>query len=378
VKVIASGTIGRSGLGGQAWATLQYLLGLRALGHEVCYLEDCGETSYVWDWEREQWDYELDYPSAYVQSCLAPFGLEDCWIYRTNADARGMPIERFIEFCRGADLLLLRAVPLWVWREEYGWPARRAFIDVDPGFTQISIAQNDRGIAAGVAHCERRFTVAQGLGTPECAIPTAGGPWLTTVPPVHLPEWPVAVEPAEPFTSVIRWQGFREADFQGTSYGQRDKAFPRFLSLPRRTTQTFRLALMGTDPQALQAAGWETVPGEVASRTPAAYRDFIRSSRAEFCVPKHGYVASRSGWISDRSVCYLASGRPVLMEDTGLPDGLRGGRGLLTFVDPDSALAGVTAINEDYPAQCRAARELAEHVFSAEKVLPALLGAAMN
>jgi hypothetical protein len=378
VTIVLSGTIGRSGLGGQAWANLQYLLGLRALGHDVYYLEDCGDTSYVWDWEREDWDYGLDYPAAYVNACLAPFGLADRWVYRTNTDSRGMPLRQFAELCRATDLLLLRAVPLWVWRDEYGWPRRRAFIDVDPGFTQISIAQGDSGIAEGVARCERRFTVAQQIGAQGCTIPGAGGPWFSTLPPVHLPEWPVASEAAEHFTSVIRWQGFREADFQGTTYGQRDMAFPRFLGLPGSTEQTFRLAVMGANLEALHESGWETVPGEQVSRTPHAYREFIRCSRAEFCVPKHGYVASRSGWLSDRSVCYLASGRPVLMEDTGLPDWLHTGRGLVTFQDPDTALAGIKSVNADYPEHCRTARRLAEERFSAEKVLPSLLDAAMN
>src|SRR5262245_46741252 len=144
MKIVFGGTIGRSGLGGQAWASLQYLLGLRALGHDVFYLEDCGDTTFVWDWEKEEWNYELDYPSAYVSACLTPFGFGDRWIYRTDAGSRGMPLGEFLEVCAAADLLILRAVPLWVWRAEYDRPRRRAFIDVDPGFTQIAIANGDK------------------------------------------------------------------------------------------------------------------------------------------------------------------------------------------------------------------------------------------
>lgn len=378
MKIILAGTMGRSGLGGQAWAGLQYLLGFRALGHEVYYLEDCGDTTWVWDWEKNEWNYELDYPAAYVNASLAPFGLGNAWIYRTDKESRGMARERFEEVCRAADLLIMRATPLWTWREEYNGPQRRAFIDVDPGFTQITLANGDPGWLAGVAKAERRFTLAQRIGAPDCPIPQAGGPWLKTRPPVFLPEWPSSEKPASQFTSVMRWQGFKEVVYQGVSYGQRDQEFPRYFDLPQRTTQKFLLAQMGIKPELLIQHGWEVAPGEVVSRTPQLYREFIQNSRGEFSVPKNGYVTMRGGWFSDRSVCYLASGRPVVIEDTGLADWLPVGAGLLTFHDPESALRCVEAVNADYAQHRLAARRLAEEHFATDKVLPALLEAAMN
>ena len=376
MKIIFAGTIGHSGLGGQAWASLQYLLGFRALGHDVYYLEDCGDAT--WDWEKGDWDYGPDYPSAYVQDCLLPFGFGDRWIYRVNEETRGMPLEKFLDICASADLLLMRATPIWTWRPEYDRPRGRAFIDVDPGFTQIAIANGDKGLADGVARCETRFTIGQRLGSEDCSIPKSGGPWLKTLPPVFLPEWPVAQSQGVCFSSVIRWQGLRDAKYDGVSYGQRDQEFPKFLELPRRTSQKFRLALMGTDPENLTRYGWEVSPGEVVSKTPVLYRQFIQQSRGEFSVPKHGYVAARSGWFSDRSVCYLASGRPVLMEDTGLRDWLTAGEGVIPFCDVESARAGVEQINSDYERHSRAARRLAEQVFSAERVLPHFLDVAIT
>ena len=378
MTIIVAGTIGRSGLGGQAWAGLQYLLGLRALGHEVVYLEDCGKSSWVYIWEKEDWTHELDYPAGYVRACLEPFGLGDRWIYRDNYRSLGMPLENFLEFCSRADLLIMRAVPFWNWRHEYERPCRRAFIDVDPGFTQIAIANADAGLAEGIARAERRFTYAQRHGATDCVIPGDGGPWLKTRPPVFLPEWPVAESAATKFSSVMRWQGFKEVVHRGVSYGQRDQEFPRYFDLPQRTTQKFLIAQMGSKPEELTRHGWEVAPGEVVSRTPQSYREFIQQSRGEFSVPKHGYVTMRGGWFSDRSVCYLASGRPVAIEDTGLADWLPTGKGLLTFTDPDSALRCVEAINTDYDLHHRAARQLAEAHFATDKVLPALLDAAMN
>jgi hypothetical protein len=373
MKIIVAGTMGRSGLGGQAWACLQYLLGFRALGHELFYLEDCGHSSWVYDWEKQEWTTDLDYPAAYVAECLAPFGFDEHWIYRTDEGSRGAPLERFVEFCSRADLLLLRAVPLWVWRKEYARPQRRAFIDVDPGFTQISIANGDKGLAEGIARCERRFTVGQDIGQPGCIAPKAGGPWSKTLPPVFLPEWPFVQGDATHFTSVMRWQGFKEVTHGEITYGQRDAEFPKFADLPRRTPQKFRIAQMGVDPKLLQAHGWEVVPGEVVSRTPHSYREFIQHSRGELGIPKQGYVKMRTGWISDRSVCYLASGRPVIIEDTGVAPVIPTGLGLVTFDNLDSAVAAIHTVNSDYEKHCQAARRLAEERFATNKVLPRLL-----
>jgi hypothetical protein len=378
MKIILAGTIGRSGLGGQAWAGIQYLLGLRALGHEVVYLEDCGKSSWVYVWEKEDWTHELDYPAGYLRTCFEPFGLGDTWIYRDNYRSLGMPLEQFNEFCSRADLLIMRAAPFWNWRPEYDLPKRRAFIDVDPGFTQIAIANGDAGLTEGIARAERRFTYAQRYGASDCAIPSDGGPWLKTLPPVYLPEWPVVDTAATHFTSVMRWQGFKEVSYRGVTYGQRDKEFPRYFDLPKLTAQKFLIAQMGIKPEELTRHGWEVAMGEIVSRTPQLYREFIQQSRGEFSVPKNGYVAMRGGWFSDRSVCYLASGRPVVMEDTGLLDWLPVGEGVLTFNNPDGALQCIETVNAEYEKHRQAARQLAAEHFATDKVLPALLEAAMN
>jgi hypothetical protein len=194
---------------------------------------------------------------------------------------------------------------------------------------------------------------------------------------VFLPEWPFANTDATHFTSVMRWQGFKEVTHNGVAYGQRDKEFPAFFELPRTTSQKFCIAQMGLKPELLTGHGWDVVPGEQISRTVSSYREFISNSRAEISIPKNGYVKMRGGWFSDRSVCYLAAGRPVLIEDTGL-DWLPQGEGLVTFSDLASAVAGVERINANYEDHRRAARALAERVFATERVLPAFLDAAMS
>jgi hypothetical protein len=380
MKILLSGTIGRSGLGGQAWASLQYLLGLRALGHDVYYLEDCGSTSSVWNWDTEEWTQEIDFPAAYVRNSLEPFGFKERWIYRTNTQAAGMSIERLQSLCGEADLLIMRGAPLWEWRSEYDRPTRRIFIDVDPGFTQFRIANKMKGFAEGIRRADRFFTIAQRFNAPDCTVPTEGWEWHKLLPPVVLSEWPFVNNPADThFTSVMRWQGgFDQVifEFNGVAYGQKDMEFKQFIELPRLTGQRFRIAING--PDLLLQHGWEVVPGERATRTPLDYWNFIRESRAEFGVARNGYVQSCAGWFSDRSVCYLASGLPVLVQDTGLSDWLPTGRGVVTFRTLDDAVRGVEAINSNYEEHRRAARQIAEDYFSADKVLTKLIDTAMQ
>src|SRR5262249_35012464 len=160
-------------------------------------------------------------------------------IYRAGDQAVGMRLPDFVDVCSQADLLIVHAVPVLSWREEYARPRRRAFVDVDPGFTQISLVNGDPDLTATVDRCEKLFTIAQRIGAPDCPIPSAGRVWLRTRPPVALSHWPVAEGPASHFTSVMHWRGFRDVVHEGVVYGQKDREFPRFQDLPRLTDQPF-------------------------------------------------------------------------------------------------------------------------------------------
>ncbi len=377
VTIVVSGGIAQSGTGGQAWAYMQYLAGLRDLGHDVVYLEDSGDYSHIWDWDAQEYTDALDHPARFIESCLAPIGMADRWIYRAGDGAAGMSVEEFRDVCARADLLLVRAIPLFVWRPEYDLPGRRAFVDVDPGFTQLTLSGSDRGFIEGVSRCERHFTIAARYGQPDCLIPSAGFQWRTTRPPVCLSLWPLGKPPEPPcFSSIIRWRGFQASS--GTPYGQRDREFPKFIELPRRTSQRFLLAAMGVKSKELASYGWEVTFGPHVTRTPEAYEELIHESRAEFGVAKHCYVETRGGWFSDRSVCYLAAGRPVLLQDTGLGDWLPVGEGVVTFRDLDEAVSGVELINAGYPSHRAAARRIAEEFFDSREVLARLLEECMD
>jgi len=371
MTIVVAGTIGQSVTGGQAWASMQYLAGFAELGHDVYYLEDCGDHSWVYDWDLGDMTADPEYPASYVNACLRMIGFEHRWIYRAGRRSLGMPLADFLAVCGRASVFIMRAVPMWVWRPEYDRPAHRIFIDVDPGFTQLNIAAGDEGLRTALDRCDHLFTFGQHIGLPECDVPVHA-PWLKTLPPVSLPHWPAVADAGTHFTSIMRWQvGIPDAVHEGVTYGQKDLEFARFLDLPRLTGQAFRLALIG--PESLREWGWETVPGEAVTRTPDAYRAFIQASRGEFGVAKHGYVTAKPGWFSDRSVCYLASGRPVLIQDTGLGDWLPVGDGVVAFSTLEEAQAGVARINADYDHHRRAARRVAEEYFAATRVLPKLL-----
>jgi hypothetical protein len=376
VIVILAGTIGRSVTGGQAWANLQYLLGLRALGHDAYYLEDVGDWSETYDWQAQCNTSSLDYPAQFINDSLGPYGFGERWAYRTTGDGRGIPLVELKELCRAADLLLIRGVPMLSWRDEYNLPRRRAFIDVDPGFTQLRLLNNEPALAETVARCETLFTYATAIGQPQCLIPDAGRTWLPTVAPIDSSvqsAGPASVD--APFSTIARWRGVHDVELKGVRYGQRDQEFPKFFDLPRLTGERFRIALLGEGRAELEAHGWEVADGGEATTTIHSYCKFIGQSKAEFGVAKQCYVEMRGGWISDRSVSYLAAGRPVVVQDTGVSDDIRG-RGFVTYRTADEAAAAVTDVSTNYQAHARQTSALVSEHFAAARVLEQVLGAA--
>jgi hypothetical protein len=245
------------------------------------------------------------------------------------------------------------------------------FVDSDPAFTQLAIAKAEPWYVAFFERFDHLFTFGANIGTPASAVPTGAFTWHRTWQPITMDDWRTETAPRDRFTSVMTWQIESFADVGGN----KDQEFVKFLELPRLTPQPFELAINGPQ-QFLQQHGWHTIDAMVASNTPANYRAFIHGSKAEFGVAKHTYVATRSGWFSDRTECYLASGRPALVQDTGWSAHLPAGEGLLGFATVDEALAGIDAINSDYARHARRAQEIARAHFDARVVLPPLLEAA--
>ena len=256
-----------------------------------------------------------------------------------------------------------------------GHTGMRVFLDIDPGYPQM---WRELGLADMFAGHDTLATVGGNIGRAGCRIPTCGLGWVTTAPPVSLTDWP-AVPGGRTFTTVAKWRNpYGTVTFDGRTYGSRVHEFRKFMELPRLVGAEFELALDidGTevsDLEALERNGWRLVDPVTVAGTPERYRDYIQGSGAEFCVAQNMYVATRSGWLSDRSVCYLASGKPVLAQDTGFSADYPVGEGLIAFSTLEEAAAGVAEISEHYEGHSHAARALAEEYFDAATVVGRLL-----
>jgi hypothetical protein len=254
---------------------------------------------------------------------------------------------------------------------------RRVFLDIDPGFPQMLKALGLSDIFAG--H-DNHVTIGQNIGKAGCEVPTCGINWITTPQPVVLEHWPVArTDGDEAITGVASWRGpFGPVEYNGKTYGLRVHEFRKFATLPKLAGGTFEMAMdihsaETKDIALLRDNGWRLADPKIIARDPQAYQQYIRASSAEFMVAKNMYVATRGGWFSDRTLCYLASGKPALVQDTGLADLYPTGEGLITFNTLDEATAGVESIRRDYPKHAAAARRIAEEHFDSDKVLKNLL-----
>lgn len=367
LRIVLSGMLaGIPGQGGASWAVLQYLLGLRRLGHEVIFVEPVDRGFY-----RAR-------SVQYFMSLVERFGLAGsaALLDPESGTTFGVRRERLRSFAADADLLLnisgvlddeelLEAIPV------------RAFVDLDPAFTQLWCQAE--GIDLGFDRHNRFVTIGGRIGSEGCPVPTCGRDWIKTLQPLVLEHWPVAdrVE-HDALTTVGHWRAYGSIEHEGAHYGQKAHSLRPLLTLPERSGARFKLALgihrdEKRDLAAMRTHGWQLVHPDTVAATPDSYADFVRGSWAEFALAKSGYAASSCGWFSDRSICYLASGRPVLALDTGFTPDVPTGDGLLAFSTVEEAVAGVDALRSDYGRHRRAARELADEVFESDRVLSRLL-----
>jgi hypothetical protein len=351
--------------GGASWAVLQYLAGLDRLGHEVRLVEPVASEALRPDGRVAKYFRSL--PLLEGRAALLEKG---------GTKTLGLAYGDLLEYAESADLLLnisgmlrderlLEAVPV------------RAFLDLDPGFNQV---WHETGVDMGIEAHTRFVTVGGRIGKGDCPIPTLGRDWIPTLPPVALEHWPAAGAAPSPavVTSVGNWRSYGSIEHGGVHYGQRAHSMRRLIELPGAIDTPLRLALgihsdEERDLEALRRNGWELVDPKQAAGTPQRYAEFIRASSAELCVAKSGYVDSRSGWFSDRSACYLASGRPVVAQDTGFGEALPTGAGLLAFGTTEEAAAAIEDVLGSWSEHSHAARRVAEERLEASSVLSALL-----
>jgi hypothetical protein len=260
-------------------------------------------------------------------------------------------------------------------REEHKRHGCLIYVETDPVFEQIRAAQGEPRTVEFLSQHDVCFTYGENLGAADCPIPLGGIPWKKTRPPVVLDLWQERADPAcRYFTTVATWQNKgKDITFQGqTYYWSKHVNFLKYLDLPRRTSQPLELAVETGDEgvrSQLIALGWRLAEAVERSATVEGYREYIYSSRGEFTVAKDIYVRPRSGWFSDRSVCYLAAGKPVVTQETGFSKFIPTGRGLFAFSNMNDVIAALEEINSDYGYHAHAAREVAAEYFAADQVL---------
>ena len=365
----------RPGVGGHTWVALQYLLGFRRLGLDAT-LVDRLEPEFCHDAAGSPCEPAESVNAEYLRTVMEGFGLEDSWtLLLPDGETLGLPrpeVERRLD----SSSILLNVMGYLEDEDLLARPAQNVFLDIDPGFPQM---WRELGLHDAFAGHDRFVTVGLRLGEPDCLVPECGLDWIATLPPVVLDEWPVAAG-GRAYTSVASWRGaFGPIAYANRTFGLRVHEFRKFFGLPGGTDAEFELALEidpadSADIDELRRNGWDLRDPAAVAGDPVAYRDYVGGSLAELMVAKNMYVDTRGGWFSDRSACYLASGKPVLAQETGFSRELPTGEGLLAFSTLEEAVAGIEEIGADHARHAAAARELAEQHLDAERVLGRLLG----
>jgi hypothetical protein len=382
LRVIVLGYVVRGPVGGFASYFLQYVMGLTQLGHNVYFLEVGDDYPSCYDPSRNLTSTDPTYGLRFATDVFDRTGLGSRWAYH---DARtsswlGPCADRVAEACLSADLLLniggvnrldssiLEAVPV------------RALVDLDPVFTQVKHLMDSTARDRAMRHTAF-FTIGENFGRPGSSVPDDGLPWQTTRQPVVLDAWPFTPGPENgKFTTVMQWESYPAMEYRGIRHGLKSDSFGPYWDLPDRVGRIFELAVGGpaVPSDLLRTKGWGPRNPLEVTQDPWTYQRYIQQSKGEFSVAKHAYATTHSGWFSDRSVGYLASGRPVLMQETGFSDWLPTGEGLMAFSSPQEVLNGLEEIQTRYQFHCRSARELAEAYFDSRTVLSRLIDDAMN
>ncbi len=376
MKVVVSGMIATYPVGGVVWDYAQYLLGLMQMGCEVYYLEDTGWETYHPG--KGCYGSDCSYGVAYLKESLQSLApeLADRWHFLSmDGDAYGIPRERFLSIMAEADLFL-NVSGSCLLREEYMSCRRKVLMDTDPGwnhFVNYPKWDNHPGWQGARSYRDHDMflTYAENIGQRDCLLPDLGLDWKTTRPLVVMDRWQ-AEDPAEHWTTVMTWKNFKQSiEYQGRTYGTKEIEFERIKELPGLVPVKLEMAVGGNEaPRGQwQKLGWSVIDSHGVSGTPEDYRHYIQSSRGEFSVAKNVYVATRSGWFSCRTVCYLAAGRPAVIQDTGFSRFIPTGEGVLVFNNLEEARAAIVAVEDDYRRHQTAAREMAKKYFSAEVVL---------
>jgi hypothetical protein len=386
LRVIVTGLVGLHPVGGVAWDYLQYLLGFARLGHDVYYHED----TWSWPYHPLEKSHTADpgYSARYIGEFFRRYAPElgQRWHYfHLHESSHGMSRAAFDRVARSADLFV-NVSGASLLPESLAPGCIKIFLDTDPGYNQIVLSEkpawseNVERWCALVADHDVHFTYAENIDGDDCQVPKAGYRWVTTRMPVVTELWERIARPpppsGAPWTTIMTWNAFKgPLLYRGREYKSKGAEFKKFLSLPGRVDSPMKVAVGGKKApfEQLHRHGWQVQDGPTATLTPQSYQALIGGSRGEFSTAKHVYVATRSGWFSCRSACYLAAGRPVVVQDTGFSGFIPTGEGILPFTNLSEAAEAVREAEGNFERHSKSARDVAAAEFAAEKVLERML-----
>lgn len=367
--------------GGHFWVYLQYVLGLRQLGCDVYWLEAFRtkgraeqEAAALATFRERLQRFELDGKSlVYVTDAKkppseAPTAYLD--VDRTEAEAVFARADLLLNFHYAISPGLLRRFD------------RTALVDIDPGLLQFWITRGQLSVPPHDAY----FTIGENVGKPGGRIPDCGLHWIPIRPPVALDHWPYRFDPScRAFTTVSIWDSSDWVVDGDRKYENTKRvAYLEYADLPALTQQPLELALFLKrerdfhERKELEALGWTIHLSRDVAATPETYQAYVQQSRGEFSCVKRSCIEFQNAWVSDRTACYLASGKPVVVQDTGPSEFLPNGEGMFRFSTLEQAARAFDLINSDYERHCRAARRLAEAHFDAKKILGKILSHTLN
>ena len=379
LTIVVGGYIVGYPLGGMTWHHLNYLLGLHDLGHEVYFLEDSGSFSIPYN--PLTWTSEVDslYGRRYLERTFARYGLPPRYCYYSQFEDThyGLTKGELDDVLKRADLMICVSgvTPL---RSDRPKVKKTVVIDTDPVFTQLRM-RHDADFLSYYRQFDAAATFGRLIGTDACPLPTHGIPWIGTNQPVALRHWPVTPATSRAFTTIGKWEhsSDRNLEYDGRKYhSSKGVEWMKLKGLPAMVKWDMTLGMAGMPGKVagdFAGSGWKIADPEKASMSCEAFQQFIADSAGEFTVAKEVYAGLPSGWFSDRSSVYLASGRPVVTQDSGFDKWLPTGEGLFSFRTPDEAAQALNAIDRDYARHSAAARRIAETHLDSGKVLSELI-----
>jgi hypothetical protein len=381
-RIVVMGFMGSMPIAGVIWQHLHYIVGLQRLGHEVYYIEDSARLPY--NPETFEVNNEFDYAARLFERLAREFGFQNRWAfcarYLKGHPTAGQPLKKIRRLYREADAIL-NICGAQELNDDLLQSDRILYIESDPGVEQIRVDQDVKSTISYLSRHRALFTFGENVGTKTFPVPTHGLKWLPTRQPVVTDFWKTNRSPprAAVLTSVANWStsGLKDITWRGRKYlWSKSREFLRFISAPRKCGEIFELATNIKDAKTrarFLRNGWRLRSPLQLSVDYWLYRDYVCRSKGEFTVAKDQYVRLNTGWFSDRSACYLAAGRPVIIQQSGFTQHYGNGGGLFAFASINEIVEAVKAINADYTKQSRAAQTVAREIFEAETVLKSLL-----